>query len=129
MKHTNTIAFLGVLLAIAGCAPTRVQGAAQPLRTGGQAVAIEMSGFNFIPNVVALQATMPVTITAVSKSRIPHNITILALDGGELKSVNIKARETVTFDTTLPAPGVYVFYCDLFLHRWPFGMEGTMVAR
>jgi len=96
---------------------------------GGQTVTIEMSGFNFIPNVTTLQAGVPVTITAVSKSRIPHNITILSLDGRELKSVNIKPQETVTFDATVPAPGRYVFYCDVFLHRWPFGMEGTLEAR
>ncbi|MGH7326596.1 MAG: cupredoxin domain-containing protein [Candidatus Rokuibacteriota bacterium] len=129
MSRTQALASLVFPLALAGCASAPVARAAQRGPTGGQAMTIEMSGFNFIPNVIILQAGVPVTITAVSRSRIPHNITILALDGREVKSVNIKARETVTFDATVPVAGRYVFYCDVFLHRWPFGMEGTLVAK
>jgi plastocyanin len=45
-----------------------------------------------------------------------------------LKSVDIPARGTETFEVTLPTPGRYGFYCDKFLHRWPFRMEGSLVA-
>jgi plastocyanin len=88
-----------------------------------------MSGFTFAPNVITLLAGAPLTITAVSKSRIPHNITILSLEGQPLRSVDIKAGQTVTFEVTIVHAGRYVFYCDLLLHRWPFGMEGTLIAK
>lgn len=123
-------ALVGVfLLGAAGCATASVERAAQQLPAGGQGVTIEMSGFTFSPDVVTLKAGVPITITAVSNSRIPHNITILSLEGQTLKSVDIKARQTATFEATLPKPGRYIFYCDLFLHRRPFGMEGTLEAK
>lgn len=54
-----------------------------------------MSGFTFTPDVITLQPGVPVTITAASTSRIPHNITILSLEGQPLKRVDIKAKQTV----------------------------------
>ena len=65
----------------------------------------------------------------MSNSRIPHNITILAPDGRVMKSVDIPACQTVAFQTTLPSPGRYAFYCAKPLHRRPFGMEGILVAQ
>ena len=88
-----------------------------------------MVRFTFEPEMVTLKAGVPVRVTATSNSRIPHNITILSLDGRPLKSVDIPARGTETFEVTLPTPGRYVFYCDKFLHRWPFRMEGSLVAQ
>jgi len=129
MSGQQSIPWLLFLLAVGGCASATVEQAAQPRFPGGQAATIEMSGFTFAPNVITLQAGAPLTITAVSKSRIPHNITILSLEGLPLKSVDIKAAQTVTFEITLAQAGRYVFYCDLLLHRWPFGMEGTLIAK
>ena len=121
---------MGVLiLGMAGCASAPVERAAQPLPGGRQAVTIGMVRFTFEPEVVTLRAGVPVTITATSSSRIPHNITVLSLDGRPLKSVDIPAEGTETFEVTLPTPGRYVFYCDKLLHRWPFRMEGVLVAQ
>jgi plastocyanin len=118
-----------LLLAAGGCASTSAEQAARPLSTGGQAATIEMSAFRFAPNVITLQAGLPLRITAVSKSRIPHNITILSLEGHLLKSVDVKAEQTVAFEVITPQAGRYVFFCDLLLHRWPLGMEGALVAK
>jgi len=117
------------LLGAAGCATVPVERAAQRLPAGGQAITIEMSGFTFRPDVVTLQAGQPVSITAASKSRIPHDITILSLEGQRLKRVDVPAKQTVAFDVTLLQPGRYVFYCSKLLHRRPFGMEGTFVVK
>lgn len=97
--------------------------------TGGQEVTIEMIRFTFRPDVVTLRAGVPATIRAMSVSGIPHNITILSPDGQPLKAVDIPAKGTEILEVTLREPGSYVFYCDKFLHRWPFGMEGTLVVR
>ena len=81
-------------------------------KAGGEAVTIEMVRFTFAPDVVTLQAGVPMAITAVSHSRIPHNLTILSPEGQALKRVDIAAEQTVAFDVTLPRPGCYVFYCE-----------------
>ncbi len=120
---------VALVLVIAGCASTPVERAAQPLPAGGQAVTIEMVRFTFEPDVVTLKAGVPIRITAVSNSRIPHNVTTLSLEGLVAKAVDIPATATETFEVTLPKAGRYVFYCDKFLHRRPFGMEGTLVAQ
>ena len=117
------------VVGIAGCAAAPMERAARPLPAGGQAVTIEMVRFTFAPDVVTLQAGVPIAITAASHSRIPHNLTILSPEGQVLKRVDIAAEQTVAFDVTLPRPGRYVFYCDKFLHRRPFGMAGAFVAR
>lgn len=117
------------VLALSGCATASVEGVATRLPTGVQTATIEMSGFTFSPNVLKLDAGSTVTITAVSKSRIPHNITVLSPDEGVLHGVDIGRNQTVAFQLTLPKPGRYVFYCDVFLHRRPFGMEGVLVAQ
>lgn len=119
---------LMLLLALTGCASIPVAKTAELAPGGGQVVTIEMDGFTFRPDVVTLKAGVPVTITAVSHSRIPHNITILSPDGSRLADADIAPRVTDIFTTTLPAPGRYVFYCDKFLHRFPFRMEGVLVA-
>lgn len=129
MNTTRTGLALVFLLGVAGCATAHVERAAQPVPAGGQAVAIEMVRFTFSPDVVTLQAGVPITITAASNSRIPHNITILSPEGQALKSVDIPAKQTAVFEVTLPRPGRYVFYCAKFLHRRPFGMEGVLVAQ
>jgi plastocyanin len=129
MRTMRRSVWLFVLLGAAGCATAAVERAAQPLAAGGQAVTVETIRFTFLPDVVTLKAGEPITITAVSKSRIPHNITILSLEGQVLKDVDIGRNRTEVFQVTLPAPGRYVFYCANFLHRRPFGMEGALVAR
>lgn len=45
------------------------------------------------------------------------------------KLVDIPAKGTEILKVTLREPGSYVFYCDKFLHRWPFGTEGMLVVR
>ncbi len=129
MRRWRTAVLLVVLLGVAGCATAPVERAAQPLPGGGQEIKIEMVRFTFSPDVITLGAGVPVTVTAVSNSRIPHNITILSLEGQALKSVDVPARQTVAFEVTLPQKGRYVFYCAKFLHRRPFGMEGTLIAQ
>jgi plastocyanin len=118
-----------LVVSIAGCATAPIERAAQSRPTGEQVVTIEMVRFTFEPDVVTLKAGTPLKVTAASNSRIPHNITVLSLDGQVIKAVDIAARATETFEVTLPQPGRYVFYCDKFLHRWPFAMEGTLVAQ
>ncbi len=125
----HAIRMAALLLMLAGCATAPVERSAQPLPGGGQTVTIEMVRFTFLPDVVTLRAGIPAKIIAVSNSGIPHNITILSPEGGTLKTADIAARDTATFEATLPKPGRYVFYCDKFLHRWPFRMEGTLVAQ
>lgn len=125
----HTIRMAALLLMLAGCATAPVERAAQPLPEGAQTVTIEMVRFTFLPDAVTLRAGIPAKISAVSNSGIPHNITILFPEGGTLKTVDIAARGTATFEATLPKPGRYVFYCDKLLHRWPFRMEGTFVAQ
>lgn len=127
--RTHAIRMVALLLALAGYTAAPGVGAAQPLPDGGQTVTIEMVRFTFLPDVVTLRAGIPAKITAVSNSGIPHNITILSPEGGTLKTVDIAARGTAILEVTLPKPGRYVFYCDKLLHRWPFGMEGTLVAQ
>ena len=129
MRATPTRLLLVSVLAVAGCATVPVERAAQPLPAGGQGITIEMSGFTFRPDLVTLQAGLPIAITTVSRSRIPHNITVLSPEGQVLKSVDVPAEQTAAFDLTLPRPGRYVFYCATFLHRRPFGMEGALVAK
>lgn len=120
---------LAAVLSLAGCASPSVERTAQPLPDGGQRVAIELSSFAFAPNVVRVRAGVPLTIDAVSKSGIAHNLTILSLDqAAALKSVDVAANQTVTFQATLLRPGRYVFYCDKPLHR-PLGMEGKLLAQ
>ncbi len=120
---------LVLVAVIAGCATAPVERAAQSRPTGEQMVTIEMVRFTFEPEVVTLKAGTPLRITAASNSRIPHNITVRSLDGQVIKAVDIPARATETFEVTLPKPGRYIFYCDKFLHRWPFRMEGALVAQ
>lgn len=128
MKWARRPALVTLLVSLVGCAGAPVERAAQPLPAGGQAIRIEASGFTFRPDVVTARAGMPLAITAVSESRIPHDITILALDGSILKRVDVPPKQTVAFDVMLNAPGRYVFYCSKFLHRRPFGMDGVLVV-
>lgn len=79
--------------------------------------------------MVTLQAGVPITITGVSNSRLPHNITIVTPEGLFLESEDVPANKTVTIRTVLPQPGRYVFYCAVRFHRRPFGMEGVLVAQ
>ena len=87
------------VLALSGCATASVEGVATRLPTGVQTATIEMSDFTFSPNVLKLDAGSTVTITAVSKSRIPHNITVLSPDEGVLHGVDIGRSQTVAFQT------------------------------
>lgn len=130
MHTSHWKASLGVAaLSLVGCASPTVERTAQALPEGGQRVTIELTSFAFAPSAVSVRAGAPVTIEAVSKSGIAHNLTLLSLDqGATLTSVDVPAKQNVTFQATLPQPGRYVFYCDKFLHR-PFGMEGELVAR
>ena len=68
------------------------------------------------------------TVSAASRSIGKHNVTIISPEGAVLANVGVPKRETRTFDVTLPRPGTYELYCDVFLHR-PFGMEGVLVAK
>lgn len=113
---------------MAGCAGPRVEATARPLPTGRYGVTMELVNFAFRPNVVTVEAGRSITITAVSKSIAPHNVTIISPEGEVFADVNVPKRETRTFDITLPRPGAYELYCDVWLHR-PFGMEGVFVAK
>ncbi|MGH7320593.1 MAG: cupredoxin domain-containing protein [Candidatus Rokuibacteriota bacterium] len=128
MTWARRMALVTLLLSVAGCAGAPAERAARPLPAGRQVIRIELSGFTFRPDVVTARAGMPLTITAASESRIPHDITILALDGSILKRVDVPPKQTVAFDVTLTTPGRYVFYCSKFLHRRPFGMDGVLVV-
>jgi plastocyanin len=121
---------LSVVVGLAGCAAARVEGMAQPSPAGGYALRLELDNFAFRPNVVTVPVSTLITVTAVNGSRIKHNVTVLW--EGEvlkqvLKSVDVPAGETVSFDLALPVPARYAFYCDVFLHR-PLGMKGVLVA-
>jgi len=118
-----------VVLVIAGCATAPVERSARPEPVGGQAITIEMVRFTFEPDTITAKTGTPIKVTAVSNSRIPHNITVLSLDGQAVKTVDIPARATVTLEVPALEPGRYVFYCDKFLHRWPFRMEGRLVVQ
>lgn len=128
MTWVTRTALMTLLLSVAGCAGAPLERAAQPLPAGGQGIRIDLSGFTFRPDVVTARAGMPLAVIAVSESRIPHDITILALDGSILKRVDVPPKQTVAFDVMLGAPGRYVFYCSKFLHRRPFGMDGVLVV-
>ena len=117
------------VLGVAGCATTPLERVATQLSPNGQVVTIEVVRFTFYPDVIILRAGVPLAVAAVSNSRIPHNITILSPDGQAVKSVDIPAYQMAAFETTLPRPGRYIFYCDKPLHRGLFGMEGTLVAQ
>lgn len=129
MSRRGGIGLLLALLGIAGCATAPMERVATQLSPNGQVVTIEMVRFTFHPDLITLRAGVPLAVAAVSNSRIPHNITILSPDGQVMKRVEIPANQTVAFDVSLPRPGRYAFYCDKAFHRWPFGMEGTLVAQ
>lgn len=129
MRWGRRATLVTLLLAVAGCAGAPLERSAQPLPAGDQGIRIELSGFTFRPDLITIKAASPLTITAASDSRIPHDITILALDGSIAKRVDVPPKQTVAFDVTLGTPGRYVFYCSKFLHRRPFGMEGTFVVQ
>jgi plastocyanin len=129
MRWGRQATLVTLLLAVAACAGVPVERAAQPLPAGGQEIKIELSGFTFRPDVITIKAATPLTITAASDSRIPHDITILALDGSIVKRVDVPPKQTVAFDVVLGAAGRYTFYCSKFLHRWPFGMDGALVVQ
>ena len=118
-----------LLLAVAGCAGAPVERSAQPFPAGDQGIRIELSGFSFRPDLITIKAGSPLTITAASDSRIPHDITVLALDGSIVKRVDVPPKQTVAFEVMLGTPGRYVFYCSKFLHRRPFGMDGILVVQ
>ena len=80
-------------------------------------------------DVVTANAGIPLTISAVSRSRISHNLTIVTPDGQFLESEDMRAGRTVTIRIALPQPGRYVFYCAVRFHRRPFRMEGMLVAQ
>jgi plastocyanin len=126
-RSQASLMILGV--AAGGCVGVPVQRAAQPLPAGGQEIRIELSGFSYRPELITVKAATPLIVTAVSDSRIPHDITIVGLDGALVKRVDVPPRQTVAFDVTLERPGRYVFYCSKFLHRRPFGMDGILVVR
>ncbi len=129
MRWGRRTTLVTLTLIVAGCAGAPVERAAQPLPAGGQAIRVELSGFSFRPDAIAIKAAAPLTITAASDSRIPHDITILALDGSIVKRVDVPPKQTVGFDVLLATPGRYAFYCSKFLHRRPFGMEGVLVVQ
>jgi plastocyanin len=116
------------ILALAGCAGARIEGAAQSLPAGGYGVTVDLVNFAFRPNVITAEAGRPITITAVSESKARHNVTIISSDGELLVDVDVPARQTRVFEVTLRQPGTYELYCDVGLHR-SLGMEGTFVAR
>lgn len=105
MHTSHWKASLGVAaLSLVGCASPTVERTAQALPEGGQRVTIELTSFAFAPSAVSVRAGAPVTIEAVSKSGIAHNLTLLSLDqGATLTSVDVPAKQNVTFQAT-PAP-------------------------
>ncbi len=125
LRGALTVVFV---LGMAGCAGTRIEGAAQPLPGGTQGVALELSNFVFRPNVVTVEVSRRITVTAASKSIAKHNVTIISPEGAVFADVDVPRRETRTFDVTLPRPGTYELYCNVWLHR-PLGMKGVLVAK
>ena len=91
-------------------------------------IKIELSGFTFRPDVISIKAATPLTMTAVSDSRIPHDITILTLDGSIVERVDVPPKQTVAFNVVLTTAGRYTFYCSKFLHPCPFGRHGALVV-
>ncbi|MFQ5693388.1 MAG: hypothetical protein ACE5IM_10140 [Nitrospinota bacterium] len=105
-------------LAAAGCASVAtVEGRAQAVRAGEEAIAIEAVSFRFRPNRVLASAGASLRFDVKNASSLAHNLTVEMPDGKT-------RRKTVR----LPAAGEYVIYCNKPGHR-AFGMKGVLVAR
>ncbi len=92
--HLALVVLLG---GVAGCRSfgKEVQATAQSAVGGGQRVTVEVSSFKFRPNVITVEVGKPLRIVAASKAwLIPHNPTILALDGSVLKSQDPARRRS-----------------------------------
>lgn len=117
-----------IILGLAGCASASSVQTVETPPSGGQGINLEIVSFAFRPPQFEGTAGSPLTLTAHNTSGVAHNSTILSQRNEPLRSVDVPAGQTVTFEVTLPAPGRHAFYCNTFMRR-AFGMEGTIVAK
>ena len=118
-----------VLMLIAfgtGCAGKKGP-AVIPTVAGGGVVTIEAGGYRFNPSLVQVEGPGPIILQVINKTGSDNNLTLKDPAGKIIKSVNIKARETVISNIELSDPGSYGFYCNKRL-RATMGMKGRIVV-
>jgi plastocyanin len=94
--------------------------------TASQQLTVELKEWAFEPkDIIVRPGTITFTLKNVGERR--HNM-VIEVGGQKLKSADISAGQSGTFEVTLTAPGKYVIYCDLQNHR-ERGMEGTLTVQ
>jgi plastocyanin len=124
MKISVTL-FLLLAIFSAGCAPQARLSRAY-IFYPGEPVEIEMEGFSFKPNHLAvLKDQSPIILHLKNRDGISHNFTLMAPDRDIILSQDLEPRGSVTVNLGFPNPENYVFYC--FFHQYR-GMKGMLMV-
>jgi len=125
-SQKSVFAILVVIAVLAGCAGRTLQTAA-PMSSGGSIVEIKASGFKFSPNEIRVEKPGLLAIEIRNVSGSEQNFTLKDPRGNVLMNKNISSGGSVIVNVELPAPAVYVFYCNKTFHS-AFGMKGRIVV-
>jgi plastocyanin len=115
-----------VLLALAGCAPSK---ASYTVPAGPEAKVIRMtaSSFRFEPNEIFARSGDRLTIEVKNVAGMEHNLTVQDPEGIVLLDLTLPAGQTQSAALELAKPGEYRFYCGKPMHP-AMGMTGRIVA-
>lgn len=107
----------------AGCAPPKK--AAYQVPPGETGVAVEVSSFEFNPNLIRARAGEGLVLKVKNVAGIEHNLTVLDPQGKNLANVDLPAGQTTEIRLPPLPAGDYPFYCGKPLHP-SLGMKGEI---
>ncbi len=127
-RKTWTVVFVFLtMLMLLGCAPRVALGPVY-LYPKVEPIGIELRGFSFYPNHIAiLKNSSPFIFRLKNTARIKHNFTLVDSHKSILINVNLMPDEFTTVTIEPLDSGNYIFYCNQFLHRF-LGMEGMFMV-
>src|SRR5579859_623788 len=130
------IAAIPLVVGVTSCSPQpspRNVQASSPTH-GGEVITVQMSNFEFNPDVIPLKVGLPVRLRLANVSDGGHNFSapsFFAASRLTLTSsppngtVEVSAHQTVEIALVPQVPGTYSLECTHFLHR-TFGMQGKV---
>jgi plastocyanin len=112
-----------VLLAGCGLGPRDVVSVREV--EGEKTIKMEAGGFYFEPAIIQALAGDILLVEIENVAGGDHNFTVENPAGEIMLSIDLPGNSTRTARLSLPAPGVYQFYCDITLHP-ALGMTGRI---
>ena len=93
-----------------------------------QVVGVDLNEWSISPRHMVVSAGQPVRFDLSNAGGFPHSLSI-AGQGEEWESDSVAPGETLAWETTFTAPGIYQIWCPVFdgRHR-DMGMIGTLVV-